>query len=211
MIRVTALALLLLAPATALAQEAPTPPPREQAAEAGSPEVYDVPIPEVRKKVKKGKVAKVFQGSWEVVLPPQLERMVRVMTMALDGADDAAFADMNLNDEERTILEGVRTAIAATPADQQEATRQMLRSQVDEMLASFVLTVTADEITMSLQGETLTSRWTVVEAAHNRLVIDVEDDSGDGPQMTIHFADADHIVMASDTEEQRMAWSRKEP
>lgn len=202
LIRITALALLLLTPAASFAQEAPAEP------SASSAPTLNVPVPAVKSKVKKKKVVETFQGEWSLVLPPELERMVSVMTMALDGADDAAFAPMNLTPQELNLVTGVRQGMASVPPEQQAEMREVLMGKFTEMFDSMFLRVTADELNLGMQGQDMTAKWTVIETDNNRLIVSVAEPRGDS-RMTIYFEDADHIVMAADKEEQRLGWVRK--
>lgn len=146
----------------------------------------------IERKVKAKQVERVFRGTWDVQVPPEMLRTLEITRAALSGQTIESLAHLNLTDEETMTFAMFQLMLQAE--DGEEAREAMLRD-IEAAASGMTFTVADGTIGVGIGGATTDATWSTVRTKNNLLVIRASMQDESPSEISVHFIDRNRAVL----------------
>lgn len=149
----------------------------------------------IEKKVKAKKTEKLIVGTWNVELPPQIQRSLQIARAALEQGGDDAFEALEPTDEEREMYQTVQLGLAMA-GDDAEALRTQQLADLEAAASGMTFTVTPTDLSVTVGDETQTASWSPVRTENNLLVMKTSIEDEPASEVEVRFIHADRLMLS---------------
>lgn len=152
---------------------------------------------EIARKIKAKKVEKTFHGTWRIELPPEIERSLKILTLALTEGPDADLGPLDLTPEEAQIFHAAIAGLASA-GDEADEIRKRQLAEVQAAAKGMEIHVREGSMELVVGSQRTTASWEVLRSRANHLEIKSSREGEPAQLIEVTFVDRDRALLAAD-------------